>query len=95
VVDEPAAVGADTAPAERYEQLRQLVLGGHAEGWRHGLGMLTGKGLAGWMRAWTGSSQPPAATAPAAPAAPSPAGPAGTRAGEVVAVLAQMALAHT
>jgi hypothetical protein len=94
VADEPAAGGPDSAPAERYEQLRQAVLGGHAEGWRHGLGVLTGRGLTGWMRAWTGSSAAPAS--PPVPTAPSPAGPAaGDRAGEVVAVLAQMTLAHT
>jgi hypothetical protein len=85
-------VGAGTAPAQRYEQLRQVVLGGHTEGWRHGLGVLTSRGLAGWMRAWTGPSPAPP---PAPPALPGPS-PAGTdRAGEVIAVLTQMALAHT
>lgn len=91
-------MGADTAPAQRYEQLRQVVLGGHGEGWRHGLGVLTGRGLAGWMRVWTnpGPSPAPPPAAPTAPPHPSPAGPAAAdRAGEVIAVLTQMALAHT
>lgn len=76
---------------ERYEQLRQVVLGGHAEGWRHGLGVLTSRGMAAWMRASTAYPAP----APVAASGPSPAGPAsGTRAGELIAVLAQMTLAH-
>jgi hypothetical protein len=31
---------------QRYEQLRQVVMGGHAEGWRHGLSVLTSRGMA-------------------------------------------------
>jgi hypothetical protein len=82
-----------TAPAQRYEQLRQVALGGHADGWRHGLGVLTSRGLAVWMRAWTGASPSPA---PATRPDPSPATPtAADRVSEVIAVLAQMALAHT
>lgn len=92
MADQPGAADSAT-PTERYEQLRQVVLGGHAEGWRHGLGVLTGRGMAAWMRALT--SNPPSAPASAAPASPLPAGPApGTPTRDVVAVLAQMALAH-
>jgi hypothetical protein len=84
---------ADEALTERYEQLRQTVQGGsgHADGWRHGLGVLTGRGMAAWMRV------SPDRTAPATPPAtdPSRTGPArDTLAGQVVAVLSQMALAH-
>lgn len=90
MADQPGA--ADSASlTERYEQLRQVVLGGHAEGWRHGLGVLTSRGMAAWMRACTANPAP----APAPASGPSPAGPQpGTRGGEVVAVLAQMTLAH-
>jgi hypothetical protein len=92
VADQPAAVAGATL-AERYEQLRQVVLDGHVEGWRHGLGVLSGRGMAAWMQAAT-SHLPPAA--PAAVAGPPPVGRMrGTPTGEVVAVLASMALAHT
>jgi len=36
---------------ERYEQLRQAAAAGTG-GWRHGLGVLATKGVAGWMAAW-------------------------------------------
>jgi len=35
----------------RYEQLRHIAAGGHAGGWRHGLGVLVAKGMACWMAA--------------------------------------------
>jgi hypothetical protein len=85
----------DAALAERYEQLRAAALGGGADGWRLGLGVLAGKGVAGWMRAWT-TCPTPATTAPghAVPGrAPSPA-PSGPDGVEMVRVLAAMALAH-
>jgi len=91
VADHPVTTIADTALAQRYEQLRQSMLDGHAEGWRHGLGVLTGHGMAAWMRVWTSRPAPP----PTSGSGPSPARPAAhPRAGEVIAVLAQMALAH-
>src|SRR5205823_3508617 len=37
------------ALAARYEQLRHVAAGGHAGGWRHGLGVLVAKGMACWM----------------------------------------------
>lgn len=91
--DEPAAGGAGTTPAQRYEQLRQVALGGHADGWRHGLGVLTSRGLAAWLRAWTAASPPPAPTGRPDPSPVTPT--AADRVGEVIAVLTQMALAHT
>jgi hypothetical protein len=53
----------------QYEQLRQIALAGHAEGWRHGLGVLAARGVTGWMnacRAVAGGGGPPP---------PPPAGP--------------------
>jgi hypothetical protein len=90
VADQPRA--ADSAAlTERYEQLRQVALGGHAEGWQHGLGVLTSRGMAAWIRACTTNPTP----APAPAMGPPPARPQpDTRSGEVVAVLAQMTLAH-
>jgi hypothetical protein len=99
VADEPApadqASGAGAALAERYEQLRAAALGGGAEGWRLGLGVLAGKGVAGWIRAWT-TCPAPATTAPmhtvlGRTPGPAPSGPEGV---EMVRVLAAMALAH-
>jgi hypothetical protein len=81
-----------------YERLRERVLAGRPDGWRLGRGLLAGKGVAGWI----------AACAAFTPAGVAPAGPAhrpdrpgrlvvGARPGAdaLVAVLAQMALAHT
>ena len=83
-------VGGEPALTGQYEQLRQVALGGHAEGWRHGLGVLTARGMTGWMSACQTIPPPPA---PAAPAR-APAGGLGGDTGEVVAVMAAMALAH-
>jgi hypothetical protein len=80
--------------AERYEQLRQVALGvaGRADGFRHGLGVLTSRGTAAWIRACGQGRATPTTPSAAAPVVPQPARDAFT--GEVVAVLAQMALAH-
>lgn len=92
-----------------YEALRVAVLGGEPEGWRHGHGVLARAGMAGWMATWAALAPEPAAgTAapiPTHPSTPTPSAPAPhpattpalsslRNAGEVVAVLAQMALAH-
>ncbi len=84
------AVGSEAALTGQYEQLRQVALAGHAEGWRHGLGVLTARGMTGWIHACQTIPPPPAPTAPARAAA---AGLGGDT-GEVVAVMAAMALAH-
>jgi hypothetical protein len=76
----------------QYEQLRQVALAGHAEGWRHGLGVLATRGMTGWMSACQMVVPPP--TSPAPPARDS-VDALGSDAGELVAVMAAMALAHT
>jgi hypothetical protein len=92
VADKPATVDGDAALAERYEQLRQVVLGGQAEGWRHGLGVLANKGMAGWMAAWNTTFAPHSPT-PALTGHGVTTMGAGTA--EIVHVMAAMALAHT
>jgi len=72
---------------ERYERLRACALSGERDGWRLGLALLERRGVAAWSRAWRESA--PTRPAPVARAAVEP--PAG--AGELVGVLASMALA--
>ena len=93
-----ATAGAAPAASERsplcaeYEQLRQVALAGQRDGWRHGLGVLAAKGVAGWMRACS-MIAPPAPIPPAASARGTVCALApGAR--ELVAVMAAMALAH-
>ena len=91
--DEPT-VRVDAALAERYEQLRAAALGGRADGWRLGLGVLSGKGVAAWLRAWTTCPSPAPVREPSAPTAASGPAPSGREGAELVQVLAAMALAH-
>jgi hypothetical protein len=95
VADAPATrTASDDSPlCAEYEQLRQVALAGHGDGWRHGLGVLAAKGVAGWMRACqtitpSPTPAPPTTQAPGTVAALVP----GAR--ELVAVMAAMALAH-
>jgi len=81
---EPAAEVADTAAAQRYEQLRRQALDGQPGGARLGLAVLQREGVAAWMAAWSDLG----AVAPAEAPPPSP-----TTADAVVGVLASMALA--
>jgi hypothetical protein len=77
-----------------YERLRERVLTGRPDGWRLGRGLLAGKGVAAWIAACATFTPARDAAGPAdRPAQPI----AGARAGadQLVAVLAQMALAHT
>jgi len=72
-----------------YEQLRARALGGQADGWRLGLGVLQQRGVTAWLRLRQASvpkvSQPtPAKTAPPV---------AGGAEAELVRLLASMALA--
>jgi hypothetical protein len=84
---EPTA-GGEPALTCQYEQLRRVALAGHAEGWRHGLGVLTARGVSGWMRACQTIPPPPTPPTPSTPAWAEGLG------GELVAVMAAMALAH-
>lgn len=94
---------ADQAPAEpanatrgkatltaQYEQLRQVALAGHGEGWRHGLGVLATRGMTGWMTACQTVTPPAPATPPSRDAVDA----LGPAAAELVTVMAAMALAH-
>ncbi len=84
---------ADDGLVERYEQLRRVALCGAwpADGFGHGLGVLTSRGMAAWMRAYQRTQ--PAPTPAADATAPPPAAPDALTSA-VVAVLAEMALAH-
>jgi hypothetical protein len=87
---QPADIGGRPALTARYEQLRQVALAGHAEGWRHGLGVLATRGMTGWMSACRTVSPPPTPAWPARADVDA----LGRDAGELVAVMAAMALAH-
>jgi len=89
VADHPDTEPASDGLAARYEQLRQVALAGHAEGWRHGLGVLATRGMTGWMSACQ-TVTPQSAPAPARDSADV----LGPDAAELVAVMAAMALAH-
>jgi hypothetical protein len=79
---------------ERYEQLRAIALGGHAGGNGLGRGVLAGRGMAAWIKAWR-SDPPPASWVPATvPTADALESAAGGGQHELVHVLAAMALAH-
>ncbi|MCU4187523.1 hypothetical protein K6U06_24410 [Acidiferrimicrobium sp. IK] len=71
---------------ERYEALRAQALGGGPTGWRHGLALLQGRGMAAWLR--TSQAIPPVGSRPTER-------PAGAEHldGDLVGVLAAMALA--
>jgi len=89
---EPAGVGGQPTLTGQYEQLRQVALAGHAEGWRHGLGVLATRGMSGWINACRTVAPQPAAATPPTRGAGSDALAGG--AGELVSVMAAMALAH-
>ncbi|MGO9104151.1 hypothetical protein [Mycobacterium sp.] len=72
-----------------YERLRARALGGDADGWRLGLGVLQQRGVAAWLRVRQ------AAVATVSPPTPTRAGArlAGGVEAELVGLLASMALA--
>ena len=76
-----------------YERLRERVLAGRPDGWRLGRALLARRGMVGWIAAQAAVASAPAADAPARPAAAAAPGPAGD-CGQLVSVLAEMALAH-
>lgn len=98
----PVEASSDSALVEGYEAMRDAVVGGRAEGWRHGYGVLAGRGMVAWMGAWaSGASAPTAGTPAPDPSTPSlcpksidPSVLSSLHAGDIVAVVAQMALAH-
>jgi len=71
-----------------YEQLRARALGGQADGWRLGLGVLQQRGVTAWLRLRQATvpkeSPTPVCTAPPV---------AGSAEAELVGLLASMALA--
>lgn len=86
-----------------YERLRAAVLSGTAGGWRLGHGVLSARGMAGWMTAF-GEVAPPAPAGGGAAEGPPASGSGGCdrpvdrlvalpEADQAVAVLAQMTLA--
>lgn len=84
----------DTTPGDgsdvvdSYEQLRARALGGQADGWRLGLGVLQQRGVTAWLRLRQATvpkvSPTPVCTAPPV---------AGGAEAELVGLLASMALA--
>jgi len=78
--------GDGSGDVERYERLRACALG-EPDGWRLGLALLERRGVAAWTRAWQ-TTVPVPPPRPAGPAVETPAG-----AGEIVGLLATMALA--
>ena len=71
---------------QRYEQLRDRALAGHAGGWRLGLAVLQHRGVSAWLRCWQELHDPPA---PADRRRPAPAADGD----QLVSTLATMALA--
>jgi len=72
-----------------YEQLRARALGGQADGWRLGLGVLQQRGVTAWLRlrqATVPKMSPPTPARTASPVA-------GGAEAELVGLLASMALA--
>jgi len=88
VADRPGADEDGRALVERYESLRERALDARPDGYRLGLGVLLGRGVACWMLTWRECA--PAQLA--SPASPLPA-PAGEASEEIVRVLATMAFA--
>ena len=86
---ELARDGDEGGDVERYERLRACALAGEPDGWRLGLALLERRGVAAWTRAW--QSTAPVPSAPPARAAVE--ATTGAGAGEIVGVLATMALA--
>ena len=79
--------GDGSGDVERYERLRACALGSEPDGWRLGLALLERRGVAAWTRAWQTTAPAP----PPLPPGPAVEAPAGD--GEIVGVLATMALA--
>ncbi len=72
-----------------YEQVRARALGGEADGWRLGLGVLQQRGVTAWLRVRQATAPTVARPTPARAGSPS----AGGVDAELVGLLASMALA--
>jgi hypothetical protein len=86
-IDDTTGDGSDVVHG--YEQLRARALGGEADGWRLGLGVLQQRGVAAWLRlrqTTVPTVSPPTPTWTAPPVA-------GGAEAELVGLLASMALA--
>jgi len=82
--------GGDTPDMlDGYEQLRARALGGQADGWRLGLGVLQQRGVAAWLRLRQATV---AKVSPPTPAWTAPLVAGGVEA-QLVGLLASMALA--
>jgi hypothetical protein len=86
-IDDRGGDGSDVV--DGYERLRARALGGQADGWRLGLGVLQQRGVAAWLRVRQ------AAVPTVTPPTPTRAGSrlAGGVEAELVGLLASMALA--
>jgi hypothetical protein len=86
-IDDSSGGGSDVV--DGYERLRARALGGDVDGWRLGLAVLQQRGLAAWLRVRQ------ATVSTVSPPTPSGAGSpiAGGVDGELVGLLASMALA--
>jgi len=92
---------ADSPPGERdsttlrsgYERLREAVLSGRPDGWRLGHGVLVTRGMVAWIAAVTEAAAAPPAPAEVAEPVSVASASSLPGAGEIVAVLAQMAFA--
>jgi hypothetical protein len=85
--DDTGGDGSDVV--DGYEQLRTRALGGGADGWRLGLGVLQQRGVAAWLRVRQASVP---TVSPPTPAWTAPPVAGGVEA-ELVGLLASMALA--
>jgi len=81
-----------TGLAAAYELARAAALGQRADGFRHGLAVIRGKGVAAWM-AVQAAGRVPAAVPTARPASTAGICLSGAPAGPIVTVLAAMTLA--
>jgi len=102
---------------DRYERLREIVIAGQGGGWRHGLGVLSARGMVAWMAAWAAlpaepevcaragtTSQADSSLSTSTPSLPTPRTEGGLEPAcvsflpaatpQIVAVLAQLTLAH-
>jgi hypothetical protein len=86
-IDDTSGDGSDVV--DGYERLRARALGGDAEGWRLGLGVLQQRGVAAWLR--VRQATVPTVSGPTPTRAGSPS--AGGVDAELVGLLASMALA--